>query len=109
MSLFLTRALATLMIAVLLAAQARRVPARSFRRAAFICSAVAFALFALGNWFSEISLGSQIIQAISIAGVAMIGASLLLMVRAYTSGEMREKLRRAQQMVAEERARTKER
>jgi len=41
--------------------------------------------------------------------IELIGVSLLMMVRSYTSGEMSEKLRQAREMVAEERARTKDR
>jgi hypothetical protein len=39
--------------------------------------------------------------------MALMGISLLMLVRAYRGGEMSEKMRRAREMVAEERARTK--
>jgi hypothetical protein len=107
-SLFIIRTIAAAVIAVIFAAQARRAPARSSRRLAFGLGAAAFAVFALSNGLVG-AVSAPVVQALSMAGIALIGVSLLMMVRSYTSGEMSEKLRRAREMVAEERARTKER
>jgi hypothetical protein len=63
-------------------------------------------MFGLGNASAAFGLGGQAILATSIAGAALIGVSLLMLTRAYQGGEMSEKMRRAREMVAEERART---
>lgn len=89
--------------------QARKAPIRSSRQFAFLSGATAFAIFALSNGLTALGVGAQIVQVLSMFGIALIGVSLLMMVRAYTSGEMRDRLRRASEMVAEERARTKDR
>jgi hypothetical protein len=103
------RVVAAVAMAIALVVMGRRAPARSSRRSAFGLSAAAFGVFALSNGLAAASLGAQLVQAASLLGVALIGTSLLLMVRAYRGGEMGEKLRRASEMVAEERARTKDR
>ncbi|MBX0326786.1 hypothetical protein K2Z83_03705 [Oscillochloris sp. ZM17-4] len=103
------RVIAAAAMAIALAAMTRRAPARSSRRSAFGFSAAAFAMFALSNGLASAGAGAQLVQVSSMLGVALIGVSLLMMVRSYTGGEMGEKLRRAREMVAEERARTKER
>jgi hypothetical protein len=105
----LIRAVVALIVAALLIVQARQAAPRSARRAAFGFGAAAFAAFALGNGLAAAGMGGQAIVAASVAGVALIAISLLMLVRAYRGGEMSEKLRRAREMVAEERARTKER
>lgn len=109
MSALIFRIAAAALIAVVFAAQARRAPARSSRQSAFGLGAGAFACFALSNGLILGAFSPTIVQIASFAGVALIGLSLLLMVRSYTSGEMSDKLRRAREMIAEERARTKER
>ncbi|MEI7644214.1 MAG: hypothetical protein WCJ55_08030 [Chloroflexales bacterium] len=109
MSLFLIRALAALAVVVLLLVQSRRAPARSARRRAFGLGAAAFVVFALGNGMSALGLGGQTILVTSMVGAALIGVSLLTLSRAYQSGELSEKMRRASVMVAEERARTQDR
>lgn len=97
------------MMAILLGIQARTIPTQSARRNAFGLSAAAFATFAIGNGLSAVGIDGQPIQIISLAGVVLIALSLLMLVRAYQAGEMSEKLRRAREMVAEERAKTKNR
>lgn len=109
MSTLLFRIAAAALIAIVFAVQARRAPARSSRQSAFGLGAAAFVLFALSNGLILGAVNAAIVQALSIAGVALIGVSLLMIVRSYTSGEMSDKLRRAREMIAEERARTKER
>jgi hypothetical protein len=96
-------------ISALLAAQARKVPARSSRQGAFGFAAAAFAVFALSNGVTAAGVDARVVLAASVLGVGLIAMSLLMLVRAYTRGEMGDKLRRAREMVAEERARTKER
>jgi Na+/H+-translocating membrane pyrophosphatase len=106
-SQLLIRAFAALAVAALLIIQARRASARSSRRTAFGFGAAAFAAFALGNGLAAAGLGGQIVLGVSVAGMALMGISLLMLVRAYRGGEMSEKMRRAREMVAEERARTR--
>jgi hypothetical protein len=109
MSQFLIRALAALAMAALLIVQARQAPARSARGRAFGLGAAAFAVFALGNGLAAFGMGEQAILAASVVGAALIGVSLLMLTRAYQGGEMSDKMRRAREMVAEERARTQDR
>lgn len=108
-SAYMMRMIIAAMMAILLGIQARTIPAQSARRNAFGLSAAAFATFALGNGLSAVGIDGQPIQIISLAGVVLIALSLLMLVRAYQAGEMSEKLRRAREMVAEERAKTKNR
>jgi hypothetical protein len=108
-SQLLIRAIAALTVAVLLIVQSRRTPVGSSRRRAFGLGAAAFGVFALGNGMSAIGVGEQVTLAASIAGAALVGVSLLMLTRAYQGGEMSDKMRRAREMVAEERARTQDR
>lgn len=109
MSVLLFRLAAPALIAIMFAVMARGAPARSSRQSAFGLAAAAFVCFALSNGLTFGGVSPTVVQILSFIGVAMLGVSLLMMVRSYTSGEMSDKLQRAREMIAEERARTKER
>jgi hypothetical protein len=108
-SQFLIRTLAALVVVVILMVQASRVPTHSSRRRAFGLGAAAFVMFAIGNGLSAFGLGGQANMVTSMIGAMLIGISLLTLTRAYQGGEMNDKMRRAREMVAEERIRTQER
>jgi hypothetical protein len=108
-SALIIRMIAAAVMAVGFLMQARRASARSSRQFAFSLGGAAFAVFALSNGLTALGFDGQVVQAASVLGIMLIGLSLFMMVRSYTSGEMSDKLRRAREMVAEERARTKER
>ncbi|NTV63556.1 MAG: hypothetical protein HGA65_08480 [Oscillochloris sp.] len=109
MSTLFVRMIAAAVIAVIFLAQARKAPARSMRQIGFGLGAAAFLMFAISNGLVAAGVIGQVIQVVSIVGIVLIGVSLLLMVRSYMRGEMGDKLERAREMIAEERARTKER
>ncbi|WP_129627395.1 hypothetical protein [Candidatus Oscillochloris fontis] len=109
MTTLLIRMIAAALIAVIFALQAHKAQPRSSRQLAFGVSAAAFVLFALTNGLTIIYLDPNLLQIITMIGIALLAVSLMLMVRAYSHGEMGDKLRRAREMIAEERSRTKQR
>lgn len=100
------RAIATIVITVLLAVQALRAIPGSWRRRAFVLAAVAFGLLALINSLLALGIavgGLMLLALIVFAGLAL--ASVALLAQAWRSGEMNEQLNRARQAMAEERDR----
>ncbi len=109
MTTLIIRMIAAALIAIVFVLQARKAQPRSSRQLAFGTSAAAFVLFAVTNGMAIIYPDLNLMQIITMLGIGLMAVSLMLMVRSYMNGEMGDKLRRANEMIAEERARTKQR
>lgn len=103
------RAIVSIIIVAVLTYQALRTPARTYKQYAFIVAAVGFGLLALFN--GQIALQGQtawwstvVMQLVS---VVLIFTSLVLLMKSWHTGELREQFDRARQAVEEERTRRK--
>lgn len=106
----LGRLLLAVVATFLMARQARSAAPGSRRRLAFNLGAAGFGLFAVGNLLPLLGFFSSSTLALSVGlGSALLLASLVTLFLAYRAGEMRDQLRRASDIVAEERQKSAER
>lgn len=109
MSEYALRALVAIAIAAMLFVQARRLVAQSRRRRAFALAAGAFGLFALANGLALVGIGGgYVVLGGFFLGAIMLLLSLFMLFGAYRSGEMSDQMRRAQDMIAAERAKNRQ-
>jgi len=98
----LGRLVITVLATLLLARQATQAAQRSWRRRAFSFGAVGFGLLAFGNLLALLGFVAPLMLLVSL-GVALLLVSLASLFLAYRAGELRDQLRRAGDMVAQER------
>lgn len=102
MSLLIIRVFGAALVALALAAQARKAPGPQ-RRRAFALGAAAFALIALGNLLSALAVAPFLAGVPTIVGMATMFGSLLTLFFAYRAGEFDAQMQRAREMVSDER------
>lgn len=98
--------LITLVIVIVVAAQARQSPARSYRRAAFTTAAIAFGILTLFNAKAVIDkeAGPWVVAVLWLVSFLMF-ASLILLFLSWRNGEMKEKIEQARKKLKDERER----
>lgn len=103
MSPELSRAFLVLLLALLLAWQARR--AGPLRRRAFTLISGGVALAGLGSIAAFLALPQMLSSTLALLGLALLVVGLFFLVRAWQSGELQAEVQRYRRLAAEERER----